>query len=161
MLRAPLSERFTLFENVCKWPAQGIEAALSCARAGRTSSGTRSCRFTRHLVAPELELALDVRLPVIAHLIIALHPRGFVCVSVPFETARCLRSRSTPEGELGLDALHDLGDRAVKDPANERAAEKVYDLLFFGREVYLIERAGDLVAPDPLNRVSAQLHGNL
>jgi hypothetical protein len=77
---------------------------------------------------------------------------------VPFETAWRLLTRPTPEGEL--DALHDLVDRAVKEPANERAAEKVYDFLLFGREVYLIERAGDLVAPDPLNRVLARLHGN-
>src|SRR5215207_7085079 len=63
-------------KEAVRWPAQAIEAAQSCAPAGPTGSGTRSCRFTRHLVAPELKLALDVRLPVIAHLIIALHPRG-------------------------------------------------------------------------------------
>jgi hypothetical protein len=136
-----------------------MEATLRCARAGHTDGGTRSCRLTRHLVATELKLALDVRLPVLAHLIIALRTRGFVCAYVPFETARCLLTRSTPEGELGLGTLHDLGDRAVKEPANERAAEKVYDFLLFGREVYLLERAGDLVATDPLNRVLARLHG--
>ncbi len=114
--------------------------------------GPISCRLTRHLVA------LDVRLPILAHLVFTLCSRGFVCASVPFETARCLLTRSTREGEL--DALHDLGDRAVKEPANERAAEKVYDFLLFGREINLLERAGDLVAPDPLNRVLARLQGN-
>ena len=99
-----------------------------------SSGGARSCRLTRHPVA------LDVGLPVPAELIIALHSRGFVCASVPFETARCLRSRSTPEGKFGLGALHDLGDRAVKEPANERAAEKIYAFFLFGREVYLLER---------------------
>src|SRR5215204_1088036 len=141
-----------------RWPAQAIEAAQSCARAGHMGGGTRSCRLTRHLVAPELELSLNVRLPVLAHLVFTLRLGGFVCAYVPFETARCLLTRPTPEGEL--DALHDLGDRAVKESANERAAEKVYDFLLLGREVYLIERAGDFVAPDPLNRVLARLHGN-
>jgi hypothetical protein len=116
--------------------------------------GPISCRLTRHLVA------LDVRLPILAHLVFTLCSRGFVCASVPFETARCLLTRSTLEGELGLGTLHDLGDRAVKEPANERAAEKVYDFLLFGREVYLLERAGDLVAPNPLNRVLTRLHRN-
>jgi hypothetical protein len=81
---------------------------------------------------------LNVRLPVLAHLVFTLRLGGFVCAYVPFETAWCLLTRPTSEGEL--DALHDLVDRAVKESANERAAEKVYDFLLFGREVYLIAR---------------------
>ena len=135
----------------------------ACASKGGCSEpcscgGARSCRLTRHLVAPELKLALDVRLPVLAHLVFTLRSRGFVRASVPFESARCLLTRSTPEGELGLGTLHDLRDRAVKEPANERAAEAIYDFLLFGREVHLLESAGDFVTPEPLNRVSARPH---
>jgi hypothetical protein len=43
----------------------------------------------------------------------------------------------------------------VKELVHERAAQSLDDLLLFGREIYLPESAGDLVAPDLLSRVLA------
>ncbi len=45
----------------------------------------------------------------------------------------------------------------MKELAHERAAQSLDDLLLFGREVHLLEGAGDFVAPDLLCRVMATL----
>src|SRR5918997_3332832 len=78
---------------------------------------------------------------------------------VTVEPTRCLlRTWPACERHLGFGARQDLGDRAVEELADEGAAQQIDYSRLLGREVHLLEGAGDLVAPDPLDRVPARRH---